>query len=103
MSVLSSSLRLARRLTFSAFVALASVLAGDAHAQGTITVNALDLAKYAIIKGEYRFARQILEQLEKAFPTDVETQFLLGQVDSAEGNLQGAVDRYRAILKDHPD
>jgi outer membrane protein len=77
-------------------------LAG-AHAQKTITVNTLDFVRAAIAKGDYKIAREILERLLAAYPDDVETNFLLAEIDLRENHLDAAIARFRKILFSHPD
>jgi outer membrane protein len=100
MRKLSQGLRFARRLLLFSTVVLS---AGLAQAQERITVPTLDFVRAAIAKQQYDLARQVLEILLRRQPNSVELNFLLAQVDGSDGKLPEAIERYRAILTDHPE
>lgn len=100
MPTFDTGLRLARRLIVLVGLILAP---GIALAQQKITIPAEEFIKAAIAKQQYDVARQILETLLAKKPDDVEINFLMAQVEADQNHIDEAIERYRQILKDHPD
>jgi outer membrane protein len=73
-----------------------------AHAQKSITVDALDFVRAAIATGKYDAARRVLSDLLRANPADVEANFLLAETDLAQHDDDAAITRFRMLLVDHP-
>jgi hypothetical protein len=62
----------------------------------------LAAADRLVAQGQYAQARPLLQALELAPGYKLQTRFLLGYIASKTGDLEGAAERYRAILADDP-
>ncbi|WP_375427222.1 surface lipoprotein assembly modifier [uncultured Sphingomonas sp.] len=62
----------------------------------------LAAADRLVAQGRYAQARPLLQALELAPGYKLQTRFLLGYIASKTGDLEGAAERYRAILADDP-
>ena len=62
----------------------------------------IDFVKAAIQSGNYKAARIVLAELLKANPHAIEPNFYMGVLEHRDGNLRGAVERFRSILEDNP-
>lgn len=71
--------------------------------QQSVTVDALAFARASIATGNYDAARSVLDALVASDPASVEPNFLLAELDAAEGKLPQAIDRFRRLLLDHPN
>jgi hypothetical protein len=94
-----------RRALACGILCLCACLVGGlapARAQHTVTVNAIAFAEAAIAKGDYALARKVLDVLVAEHPADVESNFLLGEIDLQQGRLDAAIARFRGILIEHP-
>ena len=78
------------------------VFASPACAQRSVTVDAIEAAKQAIAHNDFALARTILDFLVEHEPQDIETNFLLAELDARQGHLKAASARFQKILYSHP-
>jgi tetratricopeptide (TPR) repeat protein len=78
------------------------VAAAGAPAPATPRLSPLEAVKRLVAAGRLDEAQRALDALLRASPHDPEVLFLLGMVAEARGDLDGAIERFRAILVDQP-
>lgn len=83
-------------------------IAEDCAAPGPCTVRmsadqVLHTAEKLVLERRFEEAAPLLAALENAPQYKMQRAFLIGYVDSETGNLDGAINEFRGILRDHPD
>ena len=88
---------------FCLLVAAALLLAPAVARSDPTSLSVTDAARLAISFGDLKAAEDILLIALRAEPSSTDALFLIGEVETRQGNYEKAIPYYRRILVDHPE